>query len=80
MRRSERSACSMNVGVDAVLQVDVDAVEAVALHQPCTLFAKFVAEAELLTEIEPFWPPTERITFWPRECSVAMSALNWASV
>ena len=44
------------------------------------LLAKLDALAESLTEIEPFWPPTDSTTFWPRECAVTMSALNCASL
>jgi hypothetical protein len=28
----------------------------------------------------PFWPPTDRTTFFPAACFAAMSALNWATV
>src|ERR1043166_8290150 len=44
------------------------------------LLAKLVAADELATETEPFWPPTEMMTFCPRECSVVMSAVSCASV
>jgi len=44
------------------------------------LLAKLFADVESLTLIVPFWPPTEMITFWPRECTVATSLVKFASV
>src|SRR5437763_9404896 len=48
--------------------------------RPKTLLAKLAAAVESPTETVPFWPPTEMITFLPRECSVATSALKSALV
>ena len=44
------------------------------------LLAKFEAAVGSATEIVPFWPPTDRMTFLPAACFAAMSALNWATV
>jgi hypothetical protein len=35
-----------------------------------------LALAASSTLIAPFCPPTERMTFWPRECRVAISLVN----
>ena len=44
------------------------------------LSAKFCAAVASVTEIVPFWPPTDSTTFLPALCLAAMSALNWSSV
>ena len=41
-----------------------------------TLLANSLALAASSTLIVPFWPPTDRMTFWPRAWSVAMSLMN----
>jgi hypothetical protein len=50
------------------------------LRIECTLLANSDALAASLTLTVPFCPPTDRMTFWPRACSVLMSAMNWAWV
>ena len=57
-----------------------DGAEEVAVMIDRTLFAKLVAEVASLTLTRPASPPTERITFLPRDFSVATSALNWSFV
>ena len=41
---------------------------------------QFKADVASPTDTRPASPPTERITFLPRACRAAMSALNWSSV
>ena len=45
-----------------------------------TLLAKLAALAGSSTLIVPFCPPTDRMTFCPRACSVAMSLVNCCCV
>ena len=67
--------------VEAVLQVDVDAVEAVRLHDANDRsWRSWSPTAASPTATRPASPPTERMTFLPRACSVATSALKSASV
>src|SRR2546430_4452883 len=78
--RSDRNACAMAVALSPFSRSMSTPSKPKDRIRPATLLAKLAAEPGSPTETRPVSPPTERMTFLPRPCSVWTSARKSVSL